>query len=58
MFASTRWFVKEEVTGVQAGDDILESEFVVILADGVNSMLGRSLEMVPASRSASLRCWC
>lgn len=37
-----------QVTGVQAGDDILEAN-VVILADGVNSMLGRSLGMVPAS---------
>lgn len=37
-----------KVTGVQAGDDILEAN-VVILADGVNSMLGRSLGMVPAS---------
>ncbi|SEL72009.1 electron transfer flavoprotein-quinone oxidoreductase [Kosakonia sacchari] len=35
------------VTGVQAGDDILEAS-VVILADGVNSLLGRSLGMVPA----------
>ncbi len=33
---------------MQAGDDILEAN-VVILADGVNSMLGRSLGMVPAS---------
>ncbi|ENG2549236.1 TPA: FAD-dependent oxidoreductase [Citrobacter farmeri] len=37
-----------QVTGVQAGDDILEAN-VVILADGVNSILGRSLGMVPAS---------
>ncbi|WP_044067959.1 FAD-dependent oxidoreductase, partial [Escherichia coli] len=37
-----------KVTGVQAGDDILEAN-VVILADGVNSMLGRSLGMVSAS---------
>lgn len=37
-----------QVTGVQAGDDILEAN-VVILADGVNSMLGRSFGMVPAS---------
>ncbi|PUM74887.1 FAD-dependent oxidoreductase [Salmonella enterica subsp. enterica serovar Dublin] len=36
------------VTGVQAGDDILDAN-IVILADGVNSMLGRSLDMVPAS---------
>lgn len=36
-----------QVTGVQAGDDILEAN-VVILADGVNSLLGRSLGMVPA----------
>lgn len=35
-----------KVTGVQAGDDILEAN-VVILADGVNSMLGRSLEWFP-----------
>lgn len=35
-----------KVTGVQAGDDILEAN-VVILADGVNSMLGSSLGMVP-----------
>lgn len=37
-----------KVTGVQAGDDVLEAN-VVILADGVNSMLGRSLGMVSAS---------
>lgn len=37
-----------QVTGVQAGDDILEAN-IVILADGVNSILGRSLGMVPAS---------
>ncbi len=37
-----------KVTGVQAGDDILEAN-VVILADGVNSMLGRSLGLVSAS---------
>ncbi|HAH3115461.1 TPA: FAD-dependent oxidoreductase [Escherichia coli] len=37
-----------KVTGVQAGDDILQAN-VVVLADGVNSMLGRSLGMVPAS---------
>lgn len=37
-----------QVTGVQAGDDILEAN-IVILADGVNSMLGRSLGMVPPS---------
>ena len=37
-----------KVTGVQAGDDILEAN-VVIRADGVNSMLGRSLGMVSAS---------
>lgn len=30
-----------KVTGVRAGDDILEAN-IVILADGVNSMLGRS----------------
>ncbi len=36
-----------QVTGVQAGDEILEAN-VVILADGVNSLLGRSLGMVPA----------
>ncbi|WP_409306386.1 FAD-dependent oxidoreductase [Pectobacterium sp. B1J-3] len=34
------------VTGVQAGDDALEAN-VVILADGVNSLLGRSVGMVP-----------
>ncbi|MCL2891527.1 FAD-dependent oxidoreductase [Brenneria tiliae] len=34
------------VTGVQAGDDALEAS-VVILADGVNSLLGRSIGMVP-----------
>lgn len=43
------------VTGVQAGDDILDAN-IVILADGVNSMLGRSLGMVPAPRCASLCC--
>ena len=37
-----------KVTGVQAGDDILQAN-VVVLPDGVNSMLGRSLGMVPAS---------
>lgn len=37
-----------KVTGVRAGDDILEAN-IVILADGVNSMLGRSLGMVPPS---------
>nr|EIP1109788.1 FAD-dependent monooxygenase [Citrobacter freundii] len=37
-----------KVTVVQAGDDILEAN-IVILADGVNSMLGRSLGMVPPS---------
>lgn len=37
-----------KVTGVQAGDDILEAN-IVILADGVNSILGRSLGMVPPS---------
>ncbi|PWD16672.1 FAD-dependent oxidoreductase [Salmonella enterica subsp. enterica serovar Rubislaw] len=36
------------VTGVQAGDDILDAN-IGILADGVNSMLGRSLDMVPPS---------
>ncbi|MEO3988475.1 FAD-dependent oxidoreductase [Pseudocitrobacter cyperus] len=35
-----------QVCGVQAGDDVLEAN-VVILADGVNSLLGRSLGMVP-----------
>ncbi|ATF49705.1 FAD-dependent oxidoreductase [Citrobacter werkmanii] len=35
-----------KVTGVQAGDDVLEAN-IVILADGVNSLLGRSLGMVP-----------
>lgn len=34
------------VTGVQAGEDALEAN-VVILADGVNSLLGRSIGMVP-----------
>ena len=34
------------VTGVQAGEDVLEAN-VVILADGVNSLLGRSVGMVP-----------
>ncbi len=44
-----RWFVKETRSlASSAGDDILEAN-VVILADGVNSMLGRSLGMVPAS---------
>ncbi|HAW8438066.1 TPA: NAD(P)-binding protein [Escherichia coli] len=43
------WLMEQaEQAGVQAGDDILEAN-VVILADGVNSMLGRSLGMVPAS---------
>ncbi|TMQ91213.1 FAD-dependent oxidoreductase, partial [Escherichia coli] len=37
-----------KVTGVQDGDDILDAN-VVILADGVHSMVGRSLRMVPAS---------
>ncbi|HFZ8996044.1 TPA: FAD-dependent oxidoreductase [Citrobacter freundii] len=37
-----------QVTGVQAGDDVLEAN-IVILADGVNSVLGRSVGMVPAS---------
>ncbi|MGY6028276.1 FAD-dependent oxidoreductase [Phytobacter sp. AG2a] len=36
------------VTGVQAGDDILEAN-VVVLADGVNSMLGRTIGMVQQS---------
>jgi electron transfer flavoprotein-quinone oxidoreductase len=36
------------VTGVQAGDDILEAQ-VVVLADGVNSMLGRSVGLVQKS---------
>lgn len=35
-----------KVTGVQAGDDVLEAN-IVILADGVNSLLGRSLGMIP-----------
>lgn len=35
-----------QVTGIKAGDDILEAN-VVILADGVNSLLGKSLGMVP-----------
>ena len=34
------------VTGVQAGEDVLEAN-IVILADGVNSLLGRSVGMVP-----------
>ncbi|MEQ9721402.1 FAD-dependent oxidoreductase [Yersinia alsatica] len=34
------------VTGVQAGEDSLEAN-IVILADGVNSLLGRSIGMVP-----------
>lgn len=37
-----------QVTGVQAGDDILKAD-IVILADGVNSMLGRSINLVPPS---------
>ncbi|HFZ8993973.1 TPA: FAD-dependent oxidoreductase [Citrobacter freundii] len=36
------------VTGVQAGEDTLEAS-VVVLADGVNSLLGRSVGMVKAS---------
>lgn len=36
------------VTGVQAGEDALEAN-IVILADGVNSLLGRSIGMVPPS---------
>ncbi|MFE8150634.1 FAD-dependent oxidoreductase [Brenneria goodwinii] len=36
------------VTGVQAGEDSLEAN-IVILADGVNSLLGRAIGMVPAS---------
>lgn len=43
-----------KVTGVQAGDDILEAN-IVILADGVNSMLGRSLGMVPLFCAALCR---
>ncbi|PHI29833.1 FAD-dependent oxidoreductase [Budvicia aquatica] len=35
-----------QVAGVKAGDDILEAN-LVILADGVNSLLGKSLGMVP-----------
>lgn len=35
-----------KVTGVQAGNDVLEAN-IVILADGVNSLLGRSLGMIP-----------
>ncbi|TKI02931.1 FAD-dependent oxidoreductase [Martelella alba] len=34
------------VTGVQAGDDALQAD-IVILADGVNSLLGRAIGMVP-----------
>ncbi|WJV52376.1 FAD-dependent oxidoreductase [Prodigiosinella aquatilis] len=36
------------VIGVQAGEESLESN-IVILADGVNSLLGRSIGMVPIS---------
>ncbi|WP_437888235.1 FAD-dependent oxidoreductase [Phytobacter sp. V91] len=36
------------VTGVQAGEDILEAS-VVVLADGVNSLLGRSIGLVQKS---------
>ncbi|MBJ8375368.1 FAD-dependent oxidoreductase [Citrobacter cronae] len=36
------------VTGVQAGDDTLGAN-VVLLADGVNSLLGRAIGMVPES---------
>lgn len=36
------------VTGVQAGEDILEAS-VVVLADGVNSLLGRAIGMVQKS---------
>lgn len=36
------------VTGVQAGDDTLEAN-VVLLADGVNSLLGRAIGMVQES---------
>ncbi|AUH00304.1 FAD-dependent oxidoreductase [Prodigiosinella confusarubida] len=36
------------VIGVQAGEESLESN-IVILADGVNSLLGRSIGMVPTS---------
>ncbi len=46
-----------KVTGVQAGDDILEAN-VVILADGVNSMLRPLAGNGSRFRSASLRCWC
>lgn len=36
------------VTGVQAGEDVLEAN-VVVLADGVNSLLGRSIGLVQKS---------
>ncbi|MCO7254090.1 FAD-dependent oxidoreductase [Dickeya oryzae] len=36
------------VVGVQAGDDVLEAN-IVILAEGVNSLLGRSIGMVQPS---------
>ncbi|KHN52945.1 oxidoreductase [Dickeya fangzhongdai] len=35
----------ERVTGVKAGDDVLEAD-IVILAEGVNALLGRSVGMV------------
>ncbi|MEC5319618.1 FAD-dependent oxidoreductase [Brenneria populi subsp. brevivirga] len=38
----------DRVIGVQAGEDLLEAN-IVILADGVNSLLGRSIGMVPAA---------
>lgn len=37
------------VTGVQAGEDVLEAN-VVVLADGVNSLLGRSIGLVHKSQ--------
>ncbi len=43
-----------QVTGVQAGDDILKAD-IVILADGVNSMLGRSINLVPPLHHITMR---
>ncbi len=46
-YASMRWFVKETRSLASgAGDDILEAN-VVILADGVNSMLAARWEWFP-----------
>lgn len=42
-----------QVTGVQAGDDILKAD-IVILADGVNSMLGRSINLLPLLRHITM----